>query len=804
MTREEFRELVKNGIVLLDGATGTNLQKRGMPSGVCPEEWILNHREILIDLQKEYIEAGSNIIYAPTFSGNRIKLEEYGLAEKIESMNRELVRLSKEAAGGRAYVAGDLTMTGEQLYPIGTLTFEELVDIYKEQISYMLMEGVDLFIIETMMSLSESRAALLAVKETCDLPVMVSLTFTKDLRTLYGTDPATAMVVLQSMGADAVGVNCSTGSRQMSDVISLMKKVAAVPIIGKPNAGLPKLQGDETVYNMEPDEFAEGIKRLVECGAGIVGGCCGTTPLHIKALKDILKTIKPLPVSEKKPRVLTSERKTLEIDLDGRLFIVGERINPTGKKALQEELRQGKLDLVNAMAVEQAENGADILDINMGMNGINEKEMLLKTVYEMTKNSELPLCIDSSYSDVIEEALRIYPGRALINSVSLEKEKMKRLIPCAKKYGAMFILLPVSETGLPKDMEEKKQIISTIVDAALKEGLTREDIVVDGLVNTIGANKNAAFETLATIRFCKEELGVATIIGLSNISFGLPGRQFINSTFLALAIQEGLTMAIGNPSQDLLMNTAFAADLLMNKEGSDLRYINRVTSKETVITSKKEERHTIKEEKKHPIYEAVIQGNRNNIVELVKGEIEKGTKPSDVVDHFLIPGINEVGNLFEKQIYFLPQLISSAETMKAGIEYLEPLLEQGEGNKKAGTIVIATVSGDIHDIGKNLVVLMLKNYGFDVIDLGKDVPTEQIIHTAKEKDADIIALSALMTTTMIEMKTVVRRAKEEGLRAKIIIGGAVITKSYAAEIGADGYAKDAGDTVKVAKELIVK
>ena len=323
-------------------------------------------------------------------------------------------------------------------------------------------------------------------------------------------------------------------------------------------------------------------------------------------------------------------------------------------------------------------------------------------------------------------------------------------------------------------------------------------------MNTIGANKNAAFETLATIRFCKEELGVATIIGLSNISFGLPGRQFINSTFLALAIQEGLTMAIGNPSQDLLMNTAFAADLLMNKEGSDLRYINRVTSKETVITSKKEERQIIKEEKKHPIYEAVIQGNRNNIVELVKGEIEKGTKPSDVVDHFLIPGINEVGNLFEKQIYFLPQLISSAETMKAGIEYLEPLLEHGEGNKKTGTIVIATVSGDIHDIGKNLVVLMLKNYGFDVIDLGKDVPTEQIIHTAKEKDADIIALSALMTTTMIGMKTVVRRAKEEGLRAKIIIGGAVITKSYADEIGADGYAKDAGDTVKVAKELIVK
>lgn len=802
MTREEFRKLMNSGIILLDGATGTNLQKRGMPVGVCPEEWILNHREILIDLQKEYVESGSNILYAPTFSGNRIKLEEYGLADKIEYMNRELVRLSKEAAGGKAYVAGDLTMTGEQLYPLGTLTFEELVDIYKEQISYMLMEGVDLFVVETMMSLSECRAALLAVKEICDLPVMISLTFAEDLRTLYGTDPATAIIVLQSMGADAVGVNCSTGPEQMADIVALMKKVATVPIIAKPNAGLPQLHGDETVFDMGADEFASGVKHLVECGASIVGGCCGTTPDHIKALNDILKEVRPLPISDIKIRALTSERKTLEIDLDGRLLIVGERINPTGKKALQEELRQGKLDIVNSMAVEQKENGADILDINMGMNGIDEKEMLLKVVHEMIRISDLPLCMDSSYSDVIEEALRIYPGRALINSISLEKGKMERLIPIAKKYGAMFILLPVSETGLPKDIEEKKQIIRTIVEEALKVGLSREDIVVDGLVNTIGANKMAAFETLETIRFCKEDLGVATIVGLSNISFGLPDRQFINSTFLAFAIKEGLTMAIANPSQDLLMNTAYAADLLMNKEAADLRYINKVTSKQTVITSKKEDKQSVKKEENHPIYDSVIKGNRNNIVDLVKNSLEEGTRPSDIIDDILIPAINEVGNLFDKQIYFLPQLISSAEAMKTAIEYLEPLLEQGEAKKKIGSIVIATVSGDIHDIGKNLVVLMLKNYGFEVIDLGKDVSTDLIIETAKEKDADIIALSALMTTTMVEMKTVVKRAKEEGLKAKIIIGGAVITQSYADEIGANGYAKDAGDTIKIAKKLL--
>ncbi len=804
MTREKLRQLVSSEILILDGATGSNLQKRGMPVGVCPEEWILDNKEILVQLQKEYVEAGTKILYAPTFSGNRIKLAEYGLEDRIEEMNRELVKLSVEAAGGKAYVAGDLTMTGEQLYPIGTLTFEELVDIYKEQISYMLMEGVDLFVVETMMSLSECRAALLAVKEVCDLPVMVTLTFAKDSRTMYGTDPTTAMIVLQNMGADAVGVNCSTGPDEMCDIVAKMKKVANIPIVAKPNAGLPSLVDNETVYDMGPEEFAKGIKKLVESGASIVGGCCGTTPVH---LERVVQVVENLPVPEidiDKICALTSERKTLEIDLDGRFLVVGERINPTGKKALQEELRQGKLDIVHSMVEEQEENGADILDINMGMNGIDEKETMLKVVYDITSKTDLPLCIDSSHSSVIEAVLRIYPGRALINSISLEKGKMEALLPVAKKYGAMFILLPVGETGLPKDLEEKKEIIQTLVDAAYKEGLAKEDIVVDGLVNTIGANKRASFETMETIRFCKQDLGIATICGLSNISFGLPDRQFVNSTFLAFAMKEGLTMAIANPSQDLLVNTAYAADLLMNKEGSDLRYINKVTSKQTIIQTVKEDKKDLKESVVNPIYESVIKGNKDIIVNQVIQELDRGTGASEIIDSMLIPAINEVGNLFDKQIYFLPQLISSAETMKAAIEYLEPILAQGEKKEKLGTIVIATVSGDIHDIGKNLVVLMLKNYGFEVIDLGKDVPTEDILKVAKDKDADIIALSALMTTTMVEMKTVVERSREEGLRAKVIIGGAVITQSYADEIGADGYGKDAGNTVKLAKHLLHK
>lgn len=806
MTREEFRNLCEQGILLLDGATGTNLQKSGMPTGVCPEEWILAHKEVLIDLQTQYVDAGTNILYAPTFSGNRIKLEEYGLGSKMAQMNRELVRLSKTAAQGKAYVAGDLTMTGEQLYPIGTLTFEELVDVYKEQIAYMLMEGVDLFVVETMMSLSECRAALLAVKETCDLPVMITLTFAEDGRTLYGTDPVTAMIVLQSMGADAVGVNCSTGPDQMRQTVAAMKAVATVPVIAKPNAGLPKLVNNETVFDMAPEEFASGVKAIVETGAAIVGGCCGTTPAHIKALKDAINGMRPAPIATERFRGVTSERRTVNIDLDGRFLVVGERINPTGKKALQEELKAGTLDIVREMALDQVENGADILDINMGMNGIDEKEMMVKAVQEVARVTSAPLCIDSSHSSVIEAALRIYPGRALINSISLEKGKMEELLPVAKKYGAMFILLPVSKTGLPKDLAEKKEIITTIVNTAYEMGLTGADIVVDGLVNTIGANKKASYETMETIRFCKNDLGLATICGLSNISFGLPDRQFVNSTFLAFAIKEGLTMAIANPAQDLLMNTAFAADLLMNKEDADIRYINKVISSQTVISSSRDEKKKVEKTEKaetaHPVYDAVIKGNRQTIVELVKKTLSEGMQPNQIIDTLLIPAINEVGNLFDKQRYFLPQLISSAEAMKTAIEYLEPMLAQGEEQKKLATVVIATVSGDIHDIGKNLVVLMLKNYGFEVIDLGKDVPTDLIVSTAKEKNAQVIALSALMTTTMVEMKTVVDRVKAAGLTAKIIIGGAVITQSYADEIGADGYGKDAGATVKLAKQLL--
>lgn len=804
MSNTELRKQIQEDFFILDGATGSNLQKAGMKSGECPEQWILNHPDIFIDLQKKYIGAGSDAVYAPTFTSTRVKLDEYGLGAKQREYVGKLVGLSKQAVeesrtDRKIYVLGDISMTGLQIQPLGTMPFEELVDIYKEQVTLSVEAGVDGFVIETMMSLQEARAAVLAVKESCDLPVFVTMTFQEDGRTLYGTSPETAMVVLQEMGVDAVGINCSTGPDKMVDAVKSMKRYAKVPVIVKPNAGLPALVDGETVYDMGPDEFARAMKKLAEAGATVLGGCCGTTPEHICCLKEALKEQMFKPLVPARERTLTTERNVTSISLDGTFTIVGERINPTGKKALQEQLRQGQLDLVVEMAEEQVEKGARILDVNMGMNGIDEKEMMLKAVQELTMAVDVPLSIDSSYVEVVEQALRIYPGRALINSISLETEKFEKLIPIARKYGAMFILLPLSNEGLPKDLDEKIRIIDTIVASAKDHGLSTQDIVVDGLVATIGANKRAALEVFETIHYCKEELGVATICGLSNISFGLPERVFVNTAFLTVAISQGLTMAIANPSQTLLTNAALATDLLLNKEEADLRYIEGVSKTEVVTASQGGSSTQIDG---HPLYVAVVKGKDAKITQLVEEELKQGVEPETLIDSHLIPAINYVGELFEQKKYFLPQLIASAETMKKAVEILEPLLEAKRRGEKLATIVMATVKGDIHDIGKNLVVLMLKNYGYDVIDLGKDVETDDILKTAIEKDAKVIGLSALMTTTMMEMKTVVDRAKEMGVKAKIVIGGAVVTQDFADEIGADGYSSDAREAVKVVSRLL--
>jgi 5-methyltetrahydrofolate--homocysteine methyltransferase len=648
------------------------------------------------------------------------------------------------------------------------------------------------------------------------------MTFEADGRTLYGTDAKTAAIVLESLGAVAIGANCSTGPAKMKDIISDMVSVTNIPVIAKPNAGLPVLDADgQTCYDMSADVFAQEMNVLVDAGASILGGCCGTSPEYIEAinLKFGRNSFFTGLRKPEKTRFLTSERMTVSFGLDTPFIVVGERINPTGKKALQAQLREGNLEMVLSFAEEQEQCGARILDVNMGMSGIDEKAMMLRALEEISGVSNLPLSLDSSHVEVLEAALRHYPGRALVNSVSLEAEKFEKLLPIVAKYGAMFILLPLSDEGLPKDVEEKKEIIGKIYERAVSLGMCKEDIIVDGLVTTVGANPKAGIETLETIRYCKENQ-FATICGLSNISFGMPERSFVNTAFLNLAIREGLTMAIANPSQELLMSCALATDLLLAKEGADIRYIeyaNMVKEKREAqgvalssATVKKIEKSVANSTADivdsgnvywENLTRAVLKGNRSGIVKLTEEALAGGEEPSVLLNEVLLPAINLVGDYFDKGKYFLPQLIASAETMKNAIGVLEPLLLQESDGEDKPTVIIATVEGDIHDIGKNLVALMLKNYGFQVIDLGKDVPKEEIVAAAKEHNAQIIALSALMTTTMQRMREVIALAGKEGLSAKVMIGGAVITPEYADEIGADGYSKDAADAVKLAKRL---
>lgn len=794
-----WNKLLKKGYpVFLDGASGTFMQDKGMPKGCCPEKWALEHKDVLHALHQSYVDVGSDIIYAFSFGANPIKLRDYDLEGQTYEINKELAAIAKEVAGEKVLVAGDLSPTGQYCYPMGDLVFEDLVDCYKAQVKGLLDGGVDLFILETMMDLQEARAALLAVKECCDLPVMASVTFEPNGFTLTGASPSSVILTLQSMGADVVGCNCSTGPEHMGSIISEMARYAKIPLLAKPNAGLPKLINGETTFDLSKEDFVTQCKGLLEAGATFIGGCCGTTPEFIQHLKETYKETPLAKVAPLKGSFLCSSSQVVALGQKEPLVIVGERINPTGKKKLQQSFKENNTQLAVDMAREQLNKGAKVLDVNVGMAGINEKEIMAKVI-EALSVTRAPLCIDSSKKDVIESALRVYSGRALLNSISNEPHKRDELLNLAKKYGAMVLVLPMGEKGLPKDLDEKMSHVKAIIDAGFERGLSLEDFVVDGLVMTVSSKPGEVFSTLELIDYCSHDLGVNTILGLSNISFGLPARGYINSTFLAMAVGRGLTMAIANPNSDWLMHMKRASDVLMGRDSGCETYIDFYGEGQEV---KRENPNQNSEDEKKELYDCVLKGRHKDIEGYINTAL-KSYKPQVIVNDILIPAINEVGELFEKQIYYLPQLIMSAQAMKLGFEVLEPLLaEEKTYVENQKVIVLATVQGDIHDIGKNIVALMFKNHGFRVIDLGKDVKVETIVDAVKEHDPHILGLSALMTTTMIVMKDVIKALKEEELNVKVMVGGAVVTQGYADEIGADAYSKDANEAVKVAKSLL--
>ncbi|MGZ6275568.1 MAG: homocysteine S-methyltransferase family protein, partial [Syntrophales bacterium] len=711
----------------------------------------------------------------------------------------QVVVLARRAVGKKALIAGDISSTGYFVEPFGDLMFEEAVDIFKEQVRGLLAGGVDLFVIETMMDIQETRAALIAVREVTDHFTMVTMTYEMNGYTLSGTDPVTALITLQSLGADAVGCNCSTGPEAMVKFIAVMKPYATVPLVAKPNAGMPRLSGKNTVYDMNPREFASWGRKLAAAGINLIGGCCGTTPAHIAALNKTLgKTPMRTPVRNSISAV-SSARAFKIFDEESPLFIIGERINPTGKKALQQELLDGKMNVVRQMAREQEAQGADLLDVNVGVHKIDEVGAIRKVIGLLSTGTSLPLVIDSPNMETIKAALRIYPGRALINSVSGEKRKLKKLLPIAAKYGAMFILLPVTDNEVPETAANRKEIIREIFRAARSFGFSKDDIVVDGLVMTVAANPGAVIETLKTIDWSTNSFKCGTVLGLSNVSFGMPERKWMNTAFLAMAQAAGLSMAIANPADRELMKVKMAGDVFMKKDRGALSYIRHFSLHAKTDAAAAP---SVKSSPDQDIYGAVLEGNRDNIVNLVDIALASGISPSRLVDDIMIPAINRAGELFDQRKYFLPQLIASAEAMKAALARVEPRLKHEKKSRLGkGVIVIATVKGDIHDIGKNIISLMLKNHGYSIIDLGKDVPAKAVIESMRRSKPDVVGLSALMTTTMVNMEEAIGLARANGYLCPFIVGGAVVTKAYAASIGA-AYAKDGVEAVRVVEQLI--
>lgn len=790
----DFQRLLNKPFVILDGAMGTMLQKLGLPAGGHPEAMNITRPEMVEKVHRGYIESGADIIYTNTFGANRYKLQKSGYTpEEVISAGIKAARKAAEGTG--CLVALDIGPIGQLLEPSGTLDFEEAVDIFAEQVKAGVKYGADLIAIETMTDLGEARAAVLAAKENSSLPVICTMTFEKSKRTFTGCTVSAMALTLEGLGADAIGINCSLGPDELKPLVEELAAWTSLPIIVKPNAGLPDPVTGE--YKFSPENFAKHIADLVPLGIKIVGGCCGSTPDTIAAVRRVLDSASPAKREVKTIPAVCSAVKTVPLD---SVRVVGERINPTGKKLFKQALLRQDIDYIIDQAIDQVDAGAEILDVNVGIPEIDEKQMMVQCVKALQSMVRAPLQIDSSDPAVIEAGLRVYHGKAIVNSVNGDEESLDSVLPIVKKYGAAVIGLTLDKSGIPKTAKQRFQIAERILNRALEYGIPRESVFIDCLTLTASAEQEGASETLKAVRMCKEKLGLKTVLGVSNISFGLPRRELLNQTFLTLALAHGLDLPIINPNAESMMNAVRAFRLLYNIDKGGAEYIRALAEKVESEPPANPAGNT--QGANLNLGYAVENGLKDEAAQITEKLLET-TDPMQIIDTCLIPALDRVGADFEKGRIFLPQLIYSAGAAQAAFEAIKTRMSKSSGGEVSkGKIVLATVKGDIHDIGKNIVKVMLENYGYTVIDLGRDVDYNLVLDAAVKHDADIVGLSALMTTTLKSMEKTIALLKEHNVKAKIMVGGAVMTADYAGKIGADYYARDAKEAVDIAKKVI--
>lgn len=780
----DFKELIKQGTVLLDGAMGTMLQNAGLEAGAAPELLNIDKPELIEDIHRKYVEAGSQIVYANTFGANRYKLKNNSVKEIISAG----ISIAKKACGKKALVALDIGPIGQLLEPSGTMTFEEAYDIFKEQI--IAGESADVIVFETMTDLYELKAAVLAAKENSRQPIVCTMTFEENRRTFTGCCVSSMALLLNGLGVDAVGINCSLGPSQLIPICKELLEWTDMPVVLKPNAGLPDPVTGK--YDVSPEEFAEQMKYAASCGVKIFGGCCGTTPEYISALKKALDGTEVRRRKALTRSAVCTPSRTVVID---RPRIIGERINPTGKKLFKEALRNNDTGYILNQAIEQIRAGADILDVNVGLPEIDEKAMMIKAVKEIQSVTDAPLQIDSTIPEVLEAALRIYNGKPIVNSVNGEESSLETVLPLVKKYGAAVVGLTLDKNGIPPKAEQRFAIAEKILKRAMYYGIPKEDVFIDCLTLTASAEQEAVMETLRALGRVKKELGLKTVLGVSNISFGLPNRPLINQNFLTMALTYGLDLPIINPNVDAMTGAVRAYKLLANIDKNSFDFIAAYNSAAVQKTENKDENNISLEY-------AVENGLKDESAKAT-AELLKIADPMEIINGALIPALDKAGEQFEKGTIFLPQLILTAGAAQAAFGVIrEKMISENSSPVSKGKIVLATVKGDIHDIGKNIVKVLLENYGYTVIDLGKDVPCEEVVRAALEHRVKLVGLSALMTTTLKSMEETIRLLRESGSECKVVVGGAVLTPEYAEKIGADFYAKDAKESCDIAKLVI--